>query len=154
MIHDTLANSHRHRDLPRGVSEAFAYLRRTDFAQTPDGRYELDGQRLVAIVRHCDTKPPDQAVWEAHRRHIDVHYVIEGAELVGYLPWREGLAAAKPYDEANDADFYDVAGQWLSLPAGSFIVFTPDDVHASDVAGPAATAAVRKVIMKCRTSEG
>ena len=71
MIRDTLANSHRYRDLPPCVSAALEYLRQTDFSQTADGQHELDGDRLVAIVKHCRTKTPDQAVWETHRRRSE-----------------------------------------------------------------------------------
>jgi len=154
MIRDTLANSHHYQNLPDGVPEALDYLRRTDFARTADGQYELDGDRLVAIVKHCRTRPPDQAVWETHRRHIDVHYMLEGVEDVGYLPWHEGLAVRRPYDAVNDGTVFDARGELFEVPAGSFVVFTPDDVHAADVCCGETTATVRKVVIKCRIAGG
>jgi YhcH/YjgK/YiaL family protein len=149
MIHDTLANLLSYPDLPEIVKRALDYLCRTDFAQTADGQYELDGDRLVAIVKHCRPKPPQEAVWETHRRHIDVHYVIEGTVRMGHLKWREGLTIRKPYDAGNDSTTFDVRGELFEALTGSVVVFLPDDVHASDVAGDGTTPEVRKVVLKC-----
>jgi YhcH/YjgK/YiaL family protein len=154
MIHDTLANSRLYQNLPQNVADAIEYLRRTDFAQTADGRYELDGDRLVAIVRHCQTKLADEAVWETHRRHIDVHCMLEGVEHMGCLAWHEGLAVRKPYDAAGDCTLFDVHGELFALSPGQFVICMPDDVHASDLAGPGPIAGVRKVVMKCRVAGG
>jgi biofilm protein TabA len=154
MIRDTLANSHSYHDLPEVVREALDYLRQTDFARTADGQYELDGKRLVAIVKHCRPRLPHEAVWETHRRHIDVHYMIEGLALMGHLPWREGLTVRKAYDAASDSTIFDAQGELFEASAGSVVIFTPQDVHASDLAGKGTTAEVRKVVMKCLLADG
>jgi len=30
------------------------------------------------------TKPREQGIWEAHRKYIDVQYMIQGSELMGW----------------------------------------------------------------------
>ena len=154
MIHDTLANWRRYQDLPGSVADAIDYLRRTDFARTADGQYELDGDRLVAIVKHCHTRLPDEAVWETHRWHVDVHYMLEGVEHMGCLPWHEGLAVRKPYNAANDGTVFDARGELFAVWPGQFVICMPHDVHASDVAGDGTIAEVRKVVMKCLIAGG
>jgi biofilm protein TabA len=149
MIHDTLANSQRYQHLPRGVADALDYLRRTDFGRTADGVYKLDGDRLVAIVKHCPTRLPDDALWETHRRHIDVHYILEGVSQMGCLTWHKEMPVRKPYDEAGDSTFFDCRGEMFAVSPGDFVICLTHDVHASDVALDGTIAEIRKVVMKC-----
>jgi len=153
MILDSLANSQRYPNLPARAAAALDYLRRTDFSQTPDGKYALDGDRLTADVKHCRTRTPEEAVWETHRRYIDVHYMIEGEERIGCLPFRDDLPIKKPYDPVSDGTVYDVQGESRRMAAGDFAVCLPDDVHAADLAAGTATAVVRKVVLKCLVSD-
>ena len=108
----------------------------------------------MAIVRHCQTKLPEEAVWETHRRHVDVHCMLEGVEHMGCVAWHEGLIVRRPYDAASDSTFFDVRGEWFTLSPGQFVICTPQDVHASDIAGQRTISEVRKVVMKCLVADG
>ena len=105
---------------------AFDYLRRTDFSKTPDGRQEIDGDRVYAIVQRYRSKPSTEAKWEAHRRYLDVQYIAEGVERIGYAPLKDGLAVEHDYDSQKD---YVLLSRpraiCLLVPAGSFAVFGP-----------------------------
>ena len=154
MIVDRLENAGLFRPLGTEIALALDYLCRTDFAQTPNGRYELDGDRVFALVQRYQTKPRAEARWEAHRQYLDVQYVAEGIERIGYAPLDIGLAVGQAYDSQKDVIFYDVQGDFVTLRAGSFAVFNPCDVHAPGVASeaPEAAAEVCKVVVKCRVA--
>ncbi len=47
------------------------------------GRHDLDGDDLFALVQEYTTRAADECVWEAHRRYIDVQFVVTGAERMG-----------------------------------------------------------------------
>jgi YhcH/YjgK/YiaL family protein len=152
MILDRLANAGFYHSLGPGLKRAFEYLARTDFSHVPDGRHPLDGDEVFAIVQRYQPKPLTAAMWEAHRRYIDVQYVAEGVERMGYAPLDDHLPVRQDYNPERDFVFYDTRGDLFDVPAGHFVVFTPQDVHApsltSDRADPSLP--VCKVVVKCR----
>lgn len=151
MIFDTLDEWERYAPVHPGVAAALRTLRQADLPTRADGRYELDGDRLVAIVQRYDTKPAETCIWESHRRYIDVQFIAAGVEAMGHRPigvCRERVG----YDAAKDVTFFHppAAGEpatRIVVAAGSFAVFFPHDVHSPMIA-PLAPAAVTKVVLK------
>jgi YhcH/YjgK/YiaL family protein len=134
MVFDTLANAAFYEGLHPSFVRAFAWLSTFD-PVTPDGRYEIGGPSLVAIVQRYVTAPAHEKKWETHRLHGDIQYVVSGKEQVGYAP-RASLTVKTPYNPEKDAEFYEApvgthAG--LILEAGSFAVFLPQDGHQPGV---------------------
>jgi len=154
MILDRLENAAIYRSLGARIVLALDYLGRTDFAGMPNGRYELDGDRVFALVQRYRPKSPTEARWEAHRQYVDVQYVAEGVERMGYAPLGDGLPVPPGYDAEKDVIFFDVQGDLFTLRAGGFAIFHPSDVHSPGVAtDPSAAAAeVCKVVVKCRVA--
>jgi biofilm protein TabA len=132
------------------IAAALKYLAQTDFSRVPNGRQELDGDRLLAIVQRYRTKPAADARWEAHRQYIDVQYVAAGVERMGWFALHDGLKVATPYDPAKDVIFFDAQGQFFDVPAGHFVIFAPSDAHAPGLQGDGDVDEVLKVVVKCR----
>jgi biofilm protein TabA len=150
MIIDHIQNRIFYRQLGSRVGEALEYLATTDFVKMPDGKYELDGPRMFAIVQRYRPKPLAEIVWESHRKYIDVQYVVQGAERMGYVPLSERMTVKKDYDPERDIVFYDVQGDLFIVPERSFVVFAPQDVHAPGLAvdRPVSSGEVLKVVVK------
>ena len=131
-------------DTPRRAAKAFAYLRDTDLKALADGRYELDGEKLYALVMTVDGRGQAGAKFEVHRRYIDIQAVVSGTDVMGWSP----LAACRqplPFDAVKDCGFYgDAPLSWIVVPAATFAVFWPDDAHAP-LAG---SGAIKKVVVK------
>jgi YhcH/YjgK/YiaL family protein len=112
----------------------------------------VDGTNVFAGVHRYCPKPVAEAKWEAHRQYVDVQYVAEGVERMGYAPLTDALKVRQAYDPKKDAIFLDAQGDLFTVPAGSFAIFGPRDVHAPgltlDLAGEPTT--VCKVVVKCR----
>jgi YhcH/YjgK/YiaL family protein len=148
MIHDILARAQRYRPLGTRVALALEYLRSSDFGTVPDGRHPIDGDRMYALVQSYTTKPPEQGTWEAHRRCMDLQFVVEGGEQIGYLP--PGRIAEGEYDAARDVATVPggaADGDRLTVRTGDFMLIWPGEVHMPGLAiGPPAT--VRKVVVK------
>lgn len=147
MIVDTLRSADRYVTLHPLFRRAIDFLRTPGIAGLIESRYELEGGRIVALFVRKEGKPANEAVLEAHVRDIDVHYVLEGTESIG---WRSVGACGKvktPYDEETDCVFFDDSPEfWVQVPAGSFAIFFSADAHATMVSpGP-----VHKVILKIR----
>lgn len=152
MILDQIHHSLTYRCLGPRIAAALDYLRQTDFSQVAEGRHELDGDRLIAIVQRYQTRPHSEIIWESHRRYIDVQYIVTGTEQMGYVGLRPDLPVKQPYDEAKDVAFYDTQGSLFLFAPGNFAIFAPQDVHAPGLAAgsPPTPAEVFKVVMKCR----
>lgn len=146
MIVDRLGNPAPVASLSARLRQALEYLRVTDMTSVPVGRQELDGDRLFALVQEYTTRAPDQCVWEAHRRYIDVQYVVSGVERMGYA----NIAQAherEPYDAARDVAFFEPGEDFVTLRAGMLAIFGPEDVH-SPCGAAGQPRAVRKIVIK------
>jgi biofilm protein TabA len=150
MIIDRIQNRAFYRQLEPRVGEALEYLAVTDFTKMPDGKYELDGRRMFAIVQRYRPKPLAKIAWEAHRKYIDVQYIAAGAERMGYAPLDQRIAVKQAYDPERDIIFYDAMGDLFKVSEGIFVVFTPQDIHAPGLAVESLNEAteILKVVIK------
>ncbi len=150
MILDRLDQSSLYEGFHPAFPKAFAWLRSYD-PKTPDGRYEIDGFALVAIVQHYKTASADSKKWETHRMHGDIQYMVSGSEFIGYSD-RETLNVCFPYHEEKDAEFYQPPSLMttrLMLSTGLFAIFLPHDAHQPGVMMES-PAPVLKVVLKFR----
>lgn len=152
MILDTLQQAARYDAVHPGVAAALRALRDPALRSREDGRFPLDGERLVAIVQASPGKPRPQCVWEAHRRYIDVQFVVSGVEGMGHLP-RASATPRGDYDAEKDVQFFEPPADLerttlLVVPAGSFAVFFPDDVHSPGIALRDGPSPARKIVIK------
>ena len=134
MILDTLAHSSLHEGLHPLFPAAFAWLRSLE-PDLADGRYEIAGPSLVAIVQRYETAPAAEKKWETHRLHGDIQFMVSGAEAIGY-GMREDLTVRTPYNPGKDAEFYEPPSSpssLLILSEGLFAVFHPHDAHQPGV---------------------
>lgn len=110
---------------------AFEYLKNFD-PNTPDGKYELEGKRLTAIVQRYNTAPEETKIWETHRIYADIQYIVAGREKILYAPASE-FQETESYNETKDVQKYDGTGvksaSPIHLPPGFFGVFFPHDGH-------------------------
>jgi biofilm protein TabA len=146
MILDDLANAARYGDLHHGFREGFAFLQRADLHLLDSGRYELDGERIFALVNRDPGRQRAGARLEAHRKYIDIQFLVEGQEEIGWRPTAECCEVTEPYDEQRDIAFFsDTPHAWIKLPVGKFMIFYPDDAHAPLAASGSNTKAVIKI---------
>ena len=147
MILDHLDRADLYVALSPGIAAAFEYLRTADFANVADGKYPVGDTGVMAMVSRYHTKPLADAVWESHRRNIDVQYVASGSERFGYVPLEHAPPVKTPYREDKDVMFYEPGGDMLTLRAGQFAIFLPHDIHAPSLVD-GTSCEVLKVVMK------
>jgi biofilm protein TabA len=146
MIIDRLANPAPLFRLPVRLARALEYLRATDLTSVPIGRHDLDGDRLFALVQEYTTRAADECIWEAHRTYIDVQFVAVGVERMGYANLGQ-MRERDAYDATRDVAFFEPGESFVTIPAGTFAIFGPEDVHSPGHAAGAACL-VRKVVVK------
>jgi YhcH/YjgK/YiaL family protein len=146
MIVDRLGNRSVDVHVPPRVGQALEYLRTTDMAAVPLGRHEIDGEHLFALVQEYQTRPAADCVWEAHRRYVDVQYIVRGAERMGHAVIAD-MVPRQPYDAQKDVALFEPGSRFVTLTAGMFAIFGPNDVHSPCVAADRPQP-VRKVVVK------
>lgn len=149
MIIDTLENAAAYEALGPRFAQAFEYLRSGRPATDVAGTHELDGGDLYVNVEQYDSKPIESCRYEAHRKYADVQFVVEGCERMGYAPI-DDVVEDQPYSLEKDVAFYNGEGVMLRVPAGTFTVFLPQDVHMPCIAADGKPEPVRKVVVKIR----
>ena len=147
MIVDRLDNAALYFGLGERITLALKFLKDNDCTKLAVGKIPLQGDQIFALVQDNTTKSRDQGVWEAHRKYIDVQFVAAGVEEMGYANIKT-LTIKKPYDEKDDYASFDGAGSFVTVPAGCFTIFFPEDGHIPSSAVDAKPAAVRKVVVK------
>lgn len=131
MIFDDLKNAARYHALHPGFRHGFEFLSQSGLAQLDGGRHELDGDRLFALVNRDPGRGHEGARLEAHRKYIDIQFLVDGCEEIGWRPTPECRQITEAYDDARDLMFFGDAPQsWINLPVGKFMVFFPEDAHA------------------------
>ena len=148
MILDLLVNASLYRGLPGRLVAALHFLETTDLAALPLGKTVIDGERLFALVQEYEPKPVSALKYEAHRRYWDVQYVVSGLERMGWNTL-DRMTVTQPHDVGRDVAFFTGSGDTFLVPAGTFAIFGPHDVHMPGIApdsGPVAT--IRKIVVK------
>ncbi len=128
MIIDKLSNSHLYSGIGERINKAFAYLKETDFSKMELGKYEIDGDNIFALVNEYNTKDEIEGKLEAHKKYIDIQFVAEGKELMGYAPL-ENQTVIDYYNEQNDITFFSGDKSFTLVEEGMFAIFFPTDVH-------------------------
>ena len=146
MIFDTLENIKNYEGLDK-VYTALKFLAETDFTKMELGRYELQGDDIFYMVQRYDTDP-DKTIAEAHKKYIDIQFMVDGKEIIGVAP----ISCEKTETEAkpeNDVWFYECKTEPLTLIKNSFMVLYPNDLHCPGVAVDGAKAC-HKVVVKVK----
>ena len=145
MILDQLINADLYKPLQSRLAKGFDFLQQSDLEQLAAGRHEIDSDEVFALLSDDQGKGQAGALIEHHRRYLDIQYVVRGEDRIGWLPTANCQRVQQAYDTDSDlAFYYDRPSCWLSVPAGSFAIFFPDDAHAP-LGG---LGAVRKVVVK------
>lgn len=148
MIIDNLKNASLYVETNTRFKKAFEFLRSSNFEELAPGRYEIEGSDIYAMVQQYKTRPLEEGAWEAHRKYIDIQFVYEGTELMGYRNI-EGMQITKEYDESADYLLLDGEGSFFRVTSGFFAVFFPEDVHMPAITDEAPSN-MKKVVVKVK----
>jgi YhcH/YjgK/YiaL family protein len=150
MIIDKIENSHLYKNITERINKSFEYIRTTDLKNLPAGKYPIDGENIFALVSEYQTKPESEGKLEAHRKYIDVQFVISGEELMGYVPLGN-QQILESYKEENDIVFFKGEKTLTKVSAGMFAIFFPEDVHMPGISA-GKISDVKKLVIKVRTN--
>lgn len=145
MVLDCIENAPLYQALHPRFKQAFDYIARIDIDTIHVGRHEVDGDSIYAMVQEYLTKPQAEGKWEAHRRYIDLQYVTQGAEGIGYA----NIHHLQQGQYVPEKDFLPLTGdaEQIILKSGYFVLLFPEDAHMPGMA-IGKPEQVRKIVLK------
>src|SRR4030066_1121358 len=111
--------------------KAIEFLRRPDIHNMADGRVDIDGQQVFALVQRYETVKTDAPKFEYHRKYIDIQYIVSGEEVIGWAPAGR-MVITEEYDKEKDICFGTVPEGEMTpiyLKARALAVLYPEDGH-------------------------
>lgn len=145
MILDTLENAHLYQHINEKFITSFEYLNSTDFNVLPEGVYDITDE-IFAIVSEYKSKEISECKLEAHRKHIDIQYIVKGEELIGFAPLNN-QKIINEYNSHKDVIFFEGETSYSKISQGMFAIYFPTDIHQPCIKIKNATP-IKKVVVK------
>ena len=113
--------------------QAFDWLKALPAAPA-EGRHELRGADMYAMVMRYRSQARLECAYESHRRYLDLQYTIQGSEIIDHQ-FISKLKPAGDFDEKKDLIFYKDAPRaaTLRMLPGCFTILYPCDGHRPKV---------------------
>ena len=131
--------------------EAYEFMLNFKAEDYADGRYDLKEEGLFVNIMTYTSKLREEQKYEAHRKYIDVQYIIEGEEgfCLKDIHEIEEKDLIEAYKEEADIMFFanTVEGEYHVLKPGEFLLMEPSCAHMPGIA-PEEPATVRKMVVK------
>lgn len=112
------------------VEKIIQFLQKNDMQTLPLGKYSLSENNFVNIFEYVTEE--NNGLYEAHKKYVDIHYVIEGEEQVSYAEMFE--TTKQDYDENKDYELGTVEGaSSVPLGKGKMLVFDINEPHKAGI---------------------
>ncbi len=146
MIHAHISSGFLYANIYPGIAEGLDFLRQVSPDIAP-GRYQLSGDNYANVDLYT-TGEVNPLGYEAHRRYIDIQFLLFGEEEVKVCNISE-IDCISQYDPGRDVAFFRHAdpSARVRLGNGYFAIFFPHDAHEPQhcICNPAP---VKKIVVK------
>ncbi|MBF0398913.1 MAG: YhcH/YjgK/YiaL family protein, partial [Desulfobacterales bacterium] len=124
----------------------FEFIKNKDLSKIDIGKHDVNDKGVFAIVSEYKTKEISETFIECHRKYIDIQIILNGNEKIGICNKQDCTSA--PYNEEQDYQKLEGELSFISLKAGLFAIFFPDDGHMPQVKHKNIPENVKKVVFK------
>jgi YhcH/YjgK/YiaL family protein len=131
LIVDNINNIYQYENIHKYFKKAFQFLKENDLKNLPVGRFEIDGDNVFANIQAYNTNPWENTNWETHAKYIDIQYIVEGKEKIGWCD-AKNLTVKENRLATNDVIFYNNDYETITvsvLSSGEFAIYFPTDAH-------------------------
>lgn len=146
MIIDNIANRDRYVSLHPKFKKVFEVL---GMLTGNCDKLDIDGDKAFLSASTYETKCWYDCKFEAHRKYIDIQYVVSGTEDI-YLCDSASLKVKEDFTPGGDIAFYADCEEYhvAHLSAGDFVIIYPGEAHMPCVAPAETPATVTKAVAK------
>jgi len=133
---------------PEAIQKALNYLKSNDFTKMETGVYEIQGKEIYAQVMDVETGDVSEKRPEVHEKYIDVQFLADGKEKLGFTPDMGEYEVDERFDDRDLIFYKSVENEsFIEAVPGCFNIFFPADVHRPAVAFEKSMT-IRKVVVK------
>ena len=133
MIFGNINQEKTYEFLPENVKACFKYVKEHDLLNYEKGTHKINGDNLYVNVAEYTTVKREERFWEAHKKYIDVHMIIEGKESID-VSFCDDMQI-KSFDE--NRDFVELTGEEKAtvnlINKGDFLICYPEDAHRTAI---------------------
>lgn len=128
MIFDSIKNKKNYQSFPL-LYQALCFLDALPKGELPGSNTILVKGRLFCNPVTLVSRPENQCIYEAHRKYIDLHYIVSGVERIATADIT-ALSVSGIYSSEKDIEFLEgSADGYYDLKPGQFMVCFPNDAH-------------------------
>lgn len=132
MIFGNIKNLEEYEFLEDSIKECFEYAKNNDLLAYEKGSHEIDGDRLFVNIVEYETIDADKRFWEAHKKYLDIHLMLDGEERIDL----NFLNNMKEEAYVEKDDFVPSKGTRKSsviLEKDDFLICYPKDSHKTAI---------------------
>jgi YhcH/YjgK/YiaL family protein len=133
---------------PLAIQKGLDFLRSTDFSKVINGKHIIDENKVYVVISEYLTASADKQKAESHARYIDIQYVIDGNEMMGFSSVGSGEVQENLLAEKDIVFYKNVKCEtFIDLKKDMFAIAFPWDIHRPGCMSQA-TGNVRKAVLK------
>ena len=131
MIIDRIENAHLYYGIGTRFSSALDCLKNEDWLAKESAVLE-DGKVTISVGDYV-SKPEADCNTEAHSTVADIHYSIQGTEVIGYCD-RSNATPKQGSDLSAETIYFETPElNYFKLLPGMFCIMLPEDVHRAKI---------------------
>lgn len=154
MFFSNISTDYTKMGYPKAIVRALDFLAHTDLKALPGGRHPIEGELMYANVDDVETKLLASTKPESHKEYVDIQFMVNGEENMGFFVDRGLVKPVESYPE-RDCYFYPNESKdegLIHCPEGYYTVFFPSDIHRPLLAVNDTPIRIRKVVVKVHVS--
>ncbi|MGD1821905.1 MAG: YhcH/YjgK/YiaL family protein [Pleomorphochaeta sp.] len=149
MISTNIVAIEKDKFLSDKFSKAIDFIKNNDVEKLDAGVFEICGKELYAQVIDFTTEDRKNIKAESHIKYIDMQYVVNGDEKLGFKV-NDGSYLNTEYIEERDLLYYDnnIKNESFAIAnKGSINIFFPEDIHMPGIK-VSEKKMIRKIVFK------
>ena len=149
MIIDNIRNCEKYECVHEGFKKAFDAIKEIVSENKGVGKYEIDGKNVFVMVQEYTSKLEADCKFEAHRKYIDIQFIISGEEKI-YIGPLEGLKPVTEFNTESDGGLFEAPQSYTTavVADGDFAIIYPDEAHAPGISINENQKNIRKIVAK------
>lgn len=125
MIFDKIENIDRYSFLKQ--------IKHFDLKDYQKGKIEINEDQFFGIGLEYETKDASACLWEAHKKYLDIHFILEGEEIIN-ISEVLNMNPTMDFDYENDYQlFKGNKQQSIHLKKGYFLALSPNECHQTAI---------------------
>ncbi len=131
MIVDSIEKMGRYKGLDKGIDMAIDFVENTNLSSLEEGKHEISGSDVFAIVQKYTTSPKVDKFMEVHADYADIQVMVSGKEAIYFAVSSAGMDEHQAYTKEKDCALYktEIDHTAAILRDGEFALLYPGELH-------------------------